>query len=307
MRTIVITGGTDGMGAALARHFLAAGDRVVVVGRSRTKFEALLATVADDDRSAASRAEFVAADLSSVADSRRVAERVRADHERIDALVLAASFIRQRRHTTPEGHEASWVLFFVSKYLLVTGLAANLRAAGRPVVVNTAVPGARADAIDFDDLEMTEGFTFARSNAQQRRANELLGIRATADDPGLTYVTWGPSRLVRSGFAGDAGTGMKVAAAVLGPLVGQRPDAAVRPIIGIIDAPSPGRAAYRGAKRLTPAAGDRDEADAARLAAAVEPCGGRARPNGRGPAPAGEPDGRRPHHAPARRPNRAPP
>jgi NAD(P)-dependent dehydrogenase (short-subunit alcohol dehydrogenase family) len=261
------------MGAALARHYLRAGERVVVIGRSRAKFDALLTTVADGDPAAspaASRAEFVAGDLSSVADSRRVVGHLKANYERIDALVLAASFVRRRRHATAEGHEASWVLFFVSKYLFVTGLAALLRAVERPVVVNTAVPGARADAIDFDDLQMSAGFTFARSNAQQRRANELLGILATGANPGLAYVTWGPTRLVRTGFAGEVGPGMKLAAAVLGRLLGQRPDAAVRPIIGMIDAPAPGRAAYRGARRLTLTAGDRDREDAARLAMAVE-------------------------------------
>jgi NAD(P)-dependent dehydrogenase (short-subunit alcohol dehydrogenase family) len=250
------------MGAALARHFLRAGDHVVVIGRSRAKFDALLT---GEDQSA----EFVAADLSLVADSRRVVEHLRANYDRIDALVLAASFIRQRRHTTAEGHEASWVLFFVSKYLFVTGLAGLLRAAERPLIVNTAVPGAPADSIDFDDLELTEGFTFARSNAQQRRANELLGILATKENPDLGYVTWGPARLVRTSFAGEIGTGMKIAAAVLGTLLGQRPDAAVRPIIAMIDAPAPGRAPYRGAKQRTLTAGDHDAEDAARLAAAV--------------------------------------
>ncbi|QIZ36263.1 SDR family NAD(P)-dependent oxidoreductase [Saccharopolyspora sp. ASAGF58] len=269
MRTIVITGGTDGMGAALARHFLRTGDRVVVIGRSRAKFDALLTTVTGNDKSAASRADFVAADLSLVADSRRVVEHLQANHARIDALVLAASFIRQRRHATVEGHEASWVLFFISKYLFVTGLAALLHAAERPVIVNMAVPGARDDAIDFDDLEMREGFTFARSNAQQRRANELLGILATNENPDLAYVTWGPARLVRSSFAGEAGKVMKAAAAVLGTLLGQRPDAAVSPIIGIIGTPASGRAAYRGAKKLTLTVGNHDDEDAARLATAV--------------------------------------
>ncbi|GAB3434178.1 SDR family NAD(P)-dependent oxidoreductase [Actinophytocola sediminis] len=265
MRTIVITGGTDGMGAALARHFLEAGDRVLVIGRSRAKFDALLTTVTSQ-----ARAEFVAADLSLVADSRRVVKHVLANYERLDALVLAASFIRQRRHVTAEGHEASWVLFFVAKYLFVTGLAPLLRAAGRPVIVNTAVPGARADAIDFDDLELAEGFTFTKSNARQRRANELLGILATRENPDLAYVTWGPTRLVRSSFAGEVGLGMKVAAAIFGTLLGQRPDAAVRPIIEIIDMPTPGRTAYRGARKLPLTVGTHDDEDAARLATACK-------------------------------------
>jgi len=269
MRTIVITGGTDGMGAALARHYLKSGDRVVVIGRSRSKFEALVAEVTREDPSAASRAEFIAADLSLVADGRRVVDHLLAQHERIDALVLAASFIRQRRSVTTEGREASWALFFLSKYLFVTELAPLLQASGQPVVVNTAVPGAKADAIDFDDPEMTDGFTFKRSNAQQRRANELLGLLATADNPNLAYVTWGPDRLVRTSFAGDIGTTMKITAAVLGRLLGQRPEAAVRPIITLIDGPTPGRAAYRGAAKRALTIGDHDEQDAARLAAMV--------------------------------------
>ncbi|MFB4318383.1 SDR family NAD(P)-dependent oxidoreductase [Actinomadura sp. 21ATH] len=270
MRAIVVTGGTDGMGAALARHYLIAGDRVVVIGRSRAKFEALVAAAASQSPSAPSRAEFIAADLSLVEDSRRVVNHLKESSERIDALVLAASFIRQRRHRTPEGHEASFSLFFLSKYLFVTQLAALLRAGDRPVIVNTAVPGARPDAIAFDDLEMVDRFTFKRSNAQQRRANELLGILATDQNSDLSYVTWGPSRLVRSSFTGEVGAGMKVAAAVLGPLLGQRPEDAIQPIINIIDTPTPGRAAYRGAKTRPLTVGPHDEKDAARLASAVE-------------------------------------
>lgn len=252
------------MGAALARHFLTTGDRVVVIGRSRAKFDGLLSALGDP--SAADRAEFVAADLSLLADSRGVVAHLSARHEQIDALVLAASFIRSRRHATVEGHEASWALFFLSKYILVTGLAEQLRAAGRPVVVNTSVPGARADAIDFDDPELTQGFTFGKSNAQQRRANELLGILATRENPDLSYVTWGPARLVRSGLAGDVGAGMKFAAAILAPLLGQQPADAVRPLIDLIDDPAPGRAAYRGPKPVPLVESPRDEQDVIRLA-----------------------------------------
>ncbi|MHA7132824.1 SDR family NAD(P)-dependent oxidoreductase [Oerskovia turbata] len=263
MRTVVVTGGTDGMGAAVARRLLARGDRVVVVGRSPAKFDALLAGLGDD--SAAERADFLAADLSLIADSRRVASHVAERHERIDALVLAASFVRRRRHVTPEGHEASWALFFLSKHVLVTGLVERLRAAGAPVIVNTSVPGARAGAIDFDDPELSRGFTMARSNAAQRRANELLGLLATRDVPGLSYVTWGPARLVRSSLAGDTGAVVRLAAAVLGPLIGQQPDEAVRPLLDLVDHPEPGRFAYRGRTRVPLVVGPDDERDAARL------------------------------------------
>ncbi|MFC5746076.1 SDR family oxidoreductase [Actinomadura rugatobispora] len=195
MGAIVVTGGTDGMGAALARHYLAAGDRVVVIGRSRAKFEALVAAAASQSPSAPSRAEFIAAVLSLIEDGRCVVNPLEESHERIDALVLAASFIRHRLHGTPEGHEASWSLFFLSKYLCVTRLADLLR-------------------------ETVDGFPFKRSNAQQRRANELPGILATDQNSDLGYVIWGPARLVRSSFAGEVGTGVKIAARRSGAVAG---------------------------------------------------------------------------------------
>lgn len=189
MRTVLVTGGTDGMGAAVVRRLLRAGDNVVVVGRSRSKFDGLLAELRDAGLSdAATRAEFVGADLSLVADSRRVVTHLMRRHGRLDAMVLAASFVRRRRQMTVEGHEASWALFFLSKYVMVTEFAQLLDAAHRPVIVNTSVPGTKVDAIDLDDLELTRHFSFARSNAAQRRANELLGILATVN-PRLGYVT----------------------------------------------------------------------------------------------------------------------
>ncbi|MQY30641.1 SDR family NAD(P)-dependent oxidoreductase [Nocardia aurantia] len=264
MRTVIVTGGTDGMGAALVRHYLEAGDRVIVVGRSREKFDGLVASAGGGER-----ARFVAADLSSIAESRRVVADIVNDHDRIDALVLAASYIRQRRHVTAEGHEASWVLFFVSKYLLVTGLAELLSAAPRPVIVNVAVPGTKPGAIDVDDLESERAFSFAASNAQQRRANELLGIAATAADPRLSYLTWGPRRAVRSSFAGDYTFALRLGATVFG-LIGESPAAAVAPLVALIENPPAARHAYRGAKPVPLVPGPDDAADLARLLAAVD-------------------------------------
>ncbi len=269
MKTIVVTGGTDGMGAALVTRFLQEGNRVLVVGRSQEKFDALVAGVSQG--AARVDAVFIRADLSLMSEARRAIAEVKDRCARVDALVLAASYIRQRRHETAEGHEASWALFFLSKYLFVTDLADRLAAADRPVIVNTAVPGAPLDAIAFEDLELTRDFTFARSNAQQRRANELLGILAAAQNPHLSYVTWGPSRLVRTSFAGDVGVAMRMSAAVMGRLLGQSPQRAVEPILRLVADPTPGRSAFRGAQPVALVAGPDDAAHARRLASAIQP------------------------------------
>ena len=80
MATVLIVGGTSGIGEATARAFAARGDDVVVAGRDRGRLEGALARLGDGVRGEA----LDAADADAV---RAAAERLAP----IDVLVLAAS------------------------------------------------------------------------------------------------------------------------------------------------------------------------------------------------------------------------
>jgi 3-oxoacyl-[acyl-carrier protein] reductase len=84
----VITGGGTGIGAAVAERLAARGAAAVVVNYSRSADEAR-ATVSRLE-SIGCKASAVAADVSDDAAVRRMAERVLADHGRVDALVCNA-------------------------------------------------------------------------------------------------------------------------------------------------------------------------------------------------------------------------
>jgi len=85
----VITGGTQGLGAAIARLF---GDRgasgIVICGRSREKGVAKAREIQD---ATGAKVVFVAADLGKVEDCRAVIARAEDEFGRIDALVNAAA------------------------------------------------------------------------------------------------------------------------------------------------------------------------------------------------------------------------
>ena len=76
-RTMVITGASDGIGAAAARRISRGGHNVVLVGRSESKTAAMAAELDAD--------HFVAdfADLSQV---RALAGKIRSQYPRIDVL-----------------------------------------------------------------------------------------------------------------------------------------------------------------------------------------------------------------------------
>jgi NAD(P)-dependent dehydrogenase (short-subunit alcohol dehydrogenase family) len=81
-KTVVVTGGTRGIGRMIAGGFSAGGATVIVASR---KEEAVQATVAE--LSPFGPCTGYAADLSSEEGARRLAEQVGADHPRVDVLV----------------------------------------------------------------------------------------------------------------------------------------------------------------------------------------------------------------------------
>ncbi|WP_112133239.1 SDR family NAD(P)-dependent oxidoreductase [Glycomyces dulcitolivorans] len=224
MKTIVITGGTDGIGAALARHRLALGDRVVVIGRDAAKGEAL-------------GAEIIAADLSLVAEQRRVVDLLASQYEAIDALVLCARYFRSHRHLTPDGFEACFALEYLSRFQLSHGLLDRLEAAAAPVVLNVSGPGAAKPEIRWGDLGFRRGYSGMEAQFHAGRANDLLGLGFAAEHPKARtrYVMVNPGG-VASSFAGEYDP--QTAAMVEQMKRTARPvDAAAPPLSAFIDKP----------------------------------------------------------------------
>jgi NAD(P)-dependent dehydrogenase (short-subunit alcohol dehydrogenase family) len=86
-RIVIVTGGTQGLGAGIARHLAAQGaGGILVCGRGRENGERVAAEIAD----AGCPALYEQADLASEVDCRRVVASCEQRFERIDGLVNAA-------------------------------------------------------------------------------------------------------------------------------------------------------------------------------------------------------------------------
>ncbi|MEW2162137.1 SDR family NAD(P)-dependent oxidoreductase [Streptomyces sp. NPDC007084] len=200
-RTVVITGGTDGIGRALADELLERGDTVVVVARNAGKGEAFRRRARQ--LGAGERAFFVRADLGLLADNERVLEAL-AGFPVIDALVLCARHYRSDRAETAEGIEETFAHFYLSRYVLGHGLAPALLRADRPVVVNVAGPGADLGLVRWDDLEFRADYQGGAALGQGGKLNDLLGVSSAEryGGAGLRYVLIHPGA-TRTGISGQ--------------------------------------------------------------------------------------------------------
>ena len=173
-RVALVTGGTDGIGRAVALQLARGGDRVLFVGRSAQRGEQVLAEL----RKALPGVDhvFLPADLSLLAETTRVADGVERHTDRLDAVVFCAGILSTVPEWTSEGLERNFVLNYLTRYLLTRRLLPVLKVApsGRLVLVSNA--GMYGDTLDFDDLQYRWGKPGLRVSGRTQFANDLLAV-----------------------------------------------------------------------------------------------------------------------------------
>lgn len=99
-RTVVITGGSSGIGLATARRFVAEGAFAYVTGRRQAELDQAAALLGRD-------AATVQGDVQNLADLDRLYARVAAERGRIDVLVANAGIVELQRlgETTEESYD----------------------------------------------------------------------------------------------------------------------------------------------------------------------------------------------------------
>ncbi len=112
-KTALITGGTAGLGQAIAVGLARLGATVVVAGRDRGRGEH---AVTDIQRASyGGRAEFVNADLLKLAGVRQLAADFRARHGELHVLVNNAGLLTSRRELTADGIESLFAMGVIGR------------------------------------------------------------------------------------------------------------------------------------------------------------------------------------------------
>jgi NAD(P)-dependent dehydrogenase (short-subunit alcohol dehydrogenase family) len=133
-KTVVITGGTSGIGEVAAVALAKMGARIILVARDKSRGDATLARLRDSAPGIAHSVHF--ADLLRLAEMKRVAAQI-ADHDsRIDILINNAGALFATRRLTEDGLECTFALNHMY-FVMTEGLRERLSAAGPARIINT--------------------------------------------------------------------------------------------------------------------------------------------------------------------------
>jgi NAD(P)-dependent dehydrogenase (short-subunit alcohol dehydrogenase family) len=172
--TVVVTGGTGGIGRAVAVELARRGDRVLIVGRNADRGAAVLAALNEAGPGAGH--SLLRADLALLRETARVADQIAGQTDRLDAVVLCAGALSTVAEWTDEGLERSFVLNYLSRYLLLRRLLPLLGQAPAGRVVLVANAGRYRDTLDLDDLQLRRGGRGLRVAGRSQFANDLLAV-----------------------------------------------------------------------------------------------------------------------------------
>ncbi len=187
MRTIVITGASDGIGAAAARQLVAGGDRVVLVGRSPKKTRAIADELGMPHH---------LADYSELAQVRRLADELLEAYPRIDVLANNAGGVFGPRRLTVDGFEQTFQVNHLAGFVLTNLLIDRLADSAASVIQTASAAARHFSRFDIDDLNAARRYSGRVAYGNGKLANILFtrelqvrfghrGIAAAAFHPGV--------------------------------------------------------------------------------------------------------------------------
>lgn len=202
MKTVLVTGSTDGIGLETALELARGGHEAVLHGRS----EAKVLRARDAIRQAAPGAVLhtAHADLADLDAVARMAQELTARLTRLDVLINNAGVYMTVRRVTEAGFEMTLAVNYLAHFLLTVLLLPLLKKSSDPRVVTVSSIAHARGRIEFDNLNGERHFDAYHAYANSKLADALFASELARREPWLASNSLHPgvidTKLLHTGF-----------------------------------------------------------------------------------------------------------
>ena len=205
-KVVVVTGASRGLGLETAKQLASQGAEIVMICRDQTRGALARSEVADV---AIGRPPvLLLADLSTQAEIRRLALKVKERYDHIDILINNAGGANGSRELSPDGIELTWATNHLAPFLLTDLLLALLVAApaGRVVTVASEIYSKK---LDLANVQGERKYSYFGAYRISKLGNVLFTseLARRLEGSGVTAVSVSPGP-ARTNFGGDGPGGV---------------------------------------------------------------------------------------------------
>lgn len=255
-KTIVITGGTGGIGHAAAIALAKQGNDIIFQGRDAEKGKKIAGELSKMN---GATAKFIAADVSTIDGIKTFAAEVKKLTNKIDILIHSTGTFNSERRETKDGFYESFTVNYLCKFMLDNLLLDELKQ-GEGSIIIVGGPLMKNAAIYFDDLQMKTKYSLMKSRGQNMLAVHMHAQEFAKRNSSIPINVINPG-LVKTGIDRNVKGVMKLFMSVLVPIIG---NSAEKAIVNIMELAKSGsrESGYYYPKVAKPAAKEKINLDA---------------------------------------------
>ena len=177
-KTIIITGGNNGIGLATAKILANTAAKIIITARDVQKGKAAVAAIKSHSGNANIHLQLL--DLERLDNIRIAAKELLKNNEHIDVLINNAGVYLLHREQTPHGFEKQFGINHLGHFLLTHLLLPKIEATAKAktearIIMVSSGAHKRTEGIHFDDLQWTKRkFDPIKPYAESKLANILM-------------------------------------------------------------------------------------------------------------------------------------
>jgi NAD(P)-dependent dehydrogenase (short-subunit alcohol dehydrogenase family) len=172
MKTILITGTTNGIGRVTALELAKQGHRLLLANRDRAKSEALKSEI--EQQTGNSNVELFDLDLASLASVDKCAQAVKASCDSLDVLLNNAGLMSHQEVITADGYELQFAVNALAQFEFTLELLPLLEAGAPSQVIFVTSMMHKFGKLDYDSFRGWDKYNGGGSYNQSKLAMMLL-------------------------------------------------------------------------------------------------------------------------------------
>ncbi len=205
MKTILITGATDGIGKQTAIKLSELDVKIIIHGREQNRIDAVIKEIKETNGN--QNIESALSDFEDLEQVAQMCEKIKQTNSTIDILFNNAAVISLEKEKTIDGFEKTFQTNHLAGFLLTEKLSPLIEAAGNAGIINVSSMIHAVD-IDFENLQGEKSYNGSKNYALSKLCNIIhayslsrkykgKGISANAMHPGVINT-----KLLNTAFSG---------------------------------------------------------------------------------------------------------